>query len=84
MIEIMKYEVTSKFCHQRSWNMMRRDLVAVAELVRVWKGWEGEFRFVQNLTISATGFAVSGAGIQTEIDPSLRLALPPGGWNMRE
>ena len=31
---------------------------AVAELVRVWKGWEGEFRFVQNLTISATGFAV--------------------------
>ena len=50
---------------------------AVAELVRVWKACEGEFRFVQNLTISATGFAVSGAGIQTGIDPSLRLALPP-------
>ena len=29
-----------------------RGSFAVAELVRVWKGWEGEFRFVQNLTIS--------------------------------
>ena len=45
--------------------MRERDLLAfmrgsfaVAELVRVWKVLEGEFRFVQNLTISATGFAV--------------------------
>ena len=41
--------------------MRGRDLLAfikgsfvVAELVRVWKVWEGEFQFVQNLTISAT------------------------------
>ena len=32
--------------------MRGRDFFAVAELVRVWKAWEGEFRFVQNLTIS--------------------------------
>ena len=41
--------------------------------MRVWKAWEGEFRIVQNLTISATGFAASSSYIQTEIDPSLWL-----------
>ena len=61
----------------RDFSLTGKDPFVVAELVRVWKVWEGEFRFVQNLTISATGFTVSRAGIQTGIGPGLRQAKPP-------
>ena len=43
---------------ERDFSLTGKGPFAVAELVRVWKDWEGEFRFVQNLTISAAGFAV--------------------------
>ena len=91
------YELRSKTAlaikkgRQRSWNMGEGDFrltingsFAVAELVRVWKGWEGEFRFVQNLTISATRIASA----ELESRPNLILVSDKRrhqrSWNMRE
>ena len=50
----------------------RESSFVVTELVRVWKEWEGEFRCVQNLTISATVSPPAELKSKPKFDPSLR------------